>query len=1200
MQDDNSPVSTPKPTDRFFDRQVFSFWSFLTIERLLVVLIILLTIVSRFYDVGARVMAHDEINHVVPSYSISTYVYDPVTHGPFQFHAIAMSYFLFGASDFTSRIPAAVFGVAVVIFTLFGWKRYLGRIGALIGGVLFMISPYILFYSRYTRNEIFIVFWGLVMLWLFLRYLEDGKQKWLLWLAFIVAMHYSDKATSYIFTAEALVFLALLFVRECARAKWPTVKERNNFVSVFLIALMCLAMVGGFYILHKSLSTPQSLIESSTLTGGGLAQATTSNLFASQLPMLVSAVLLVGAVIWLILLLIKGLGWKRIRSSRLFDLLVFQLLLVLPLLTALPIQALGFHAMDTSTASIIRTGIVFVLLFVLSTFLGLLWNRKTWLLGLAIFWSVFILFYTTFFTHGEGFFKGIVAALAYWMEQQGVQRGEQPLYYYALVQIPVYEYLPAIGALMTFFIACKKKLFFSKVSDTFQSPDLISEAQQSVLDLPSTAEPQDPINESAPQTQEASSCAILQVVDPVSTETGTVSEQIDYLPEGDNVRWHRRLFSLPEPDPQPAQSLPIALLLLYWSLMSLLAFSIAGERMPWLTTHITMPLILSTSFGLGFLVEKFDWGTLKINRGWLVALVSIVFVIAASNLIGSFLGNNPPLQGKTLAELQATSTFLLAAVGTIASGLALVYLLRTWRLFTYLKLVVMLCFGFMGIFTARTAYRAAYINYDNAKELLVYAHASRDMKDVLEQVETISRRLYGDISIPVAYDNESLYPFWWYFRDYPNKKYVGETFTRDLRDSPIILVGAANYSKVEPVVREGFYVYDYTRMWWPNEFYQRQTLKSVWEAISNPAIRAGLWNLWFNRDYSQFAIATNNPSLTLATWSPANDLRMYIRKDIAAQMWEFGLAPEPETPTIDPYQDQTISLEPSKVITVASESTFNAPRGLALAEDDSIFVADSRNHRIVHLDQSGLFLNAWGGYANVLEGVAPQGMFNEPWGVAVGPDGNVFVTDTWNQRIQVFTPQGQFIRMWETFLVDGAVDSFWGPRGIVVDETGRVFVTDTGKQRVVIFDSQGNYISQFGTRGLEQGQLDEPVGIALDQAGYVYIADTWNARIQVFAPLSDGAYASETYWEVDAWKSSSLEDKPFIALNASGDVFFTDPERGYILQFSNNGEFIQRWGGFDNSYLMGIINGIAITTEDQVWVTDATSNALLLFEPPSP
>ena len=172
-----SPLKTRN--DRWLDKAVFPWWRNFTVEQLLIAVIIILTVVTRFYDLGARTMAHDEINHVVPAYTIENYVYDPVTHGPFQFHALALSYFLLGDSDFSARVPAALFGIGVVIFTLFAWRRYLGRVGAICAAALFMISPYILFYSRYTRNEIFIVFWGVVMLWLFLRYMEDGQPKWL-------------------------------------------------------------------------------------------------------------------------------------------------------------------------------------------------------------------------------------------------------------------------------------------------------------------------------------------------------------------------------------------------------------------------------------------------------------------------------------------------------------------------------------------------------------------------------------------------------------------------------------------------------------------------------------------------------------------------------------------------------------------------------------------------------------------------------------------------------------------------------------------------------------------------------------------------------------------------------------------------------------------------------------------------------------
>jgi uncharacterized protein (TIGR03663 family) len=163
----------------WLDRPVLAFLPQVTIYHLILALILITTALSRFILLGERVMSHDEVNHVVPAYTFyqgGGYRYDPITHGPLQFHLIALSYTLFGDSDFTARIPDALFGIAVVAFALLAFKRYLGRVGALVAGLLFTISPYISYYSRYTRNEIYIVFWGMALLWGVLRYLEYGRK----------------------------------------------------------------------------------------------------------------------------------------------------------------------------------------------------------------------------------------------------------------------------------------------------------------------------------------------------------------------------------------------------------------------------------------------------------------------------------------------------------------------------------------------------------------------------------------------------------------------------------------------------------------------------------------------------------------------------------------------------------------------------------------------------------------------------------------------------------------------------------------------------------------------------------------------------------------------------------------------------------------------------------------------------------------
>ena len=91
-------------------------------ETLFWILLLVLALFSRFYILGARVMSHDENSHVYYSwrfYEGQGFAHDPLMHGPFQFHLIAPTYFMFGDNDFTARIPAAVFSVATVMFMWF-------------------------------------------------------------------------------------------------------------------------------------------------------------------------------------------------------------------------------------------------------------------------------------------------------------------------------------------------------------------------------------------------------------------------------------------------------------------------------------------------------------------------------------------------------------------------------------------------------------------------------------------------------------------------------------------------------------------------------------------------------------------------------------------------------------------------------------------------------------------------------------------------------------------------------------------------------------------------------------------------------------------------------------------------------------------------------------------------------------------------
>ncbi len=296
------------------------------------------------------------------------------------------------------------------------------------------------------------------------------------------------------------------------------------------------------------------------------------------------------------------------------------------------------------------------------------------------------------------------------------------------------------------------------------------------------------------------------------------------------------------------------------------------------------------------------------------------------------------------------------------------------------------------------------------------------------------------------------------------------------------------------------------RLWWPNENYTNLTWNRLWEVILNPQLRSAVWQIWLNRDYRAYANLTGQMTqFAPETWQPAERMRVYIRKDVAAKTWSTRVTlASTETEQVDPYAKQMVDFQPLQVIGSAGTQPgqFQAPRGIKVAPDGSLYIADSRNHRVQHLASDGSVIEAWGTFVDENQGEAPGGTFNEPWDVAIGKDGSIYVADTWNHRIQKFSSSGKFLKMWGYFGQGEQPEAFWGPRGLAVDPEGRVFVVDTGNKRVVVFDPEGNYITQFGSAGLEPGQMDEPVGITFDASGNAYVIDTWNQRISVFSRVN--------------------------------------------------------------------------------------------------
>jgi predicted membrane-bound mannosyltransferase/DNA-binding beta-propeller fold protein YncE len=1126
-------IASPEQKTSWLDRPVINSFT-LSWETILFAGILLLVILTRFYDLEPRVMSHDETTHVFFSWRLyrgDGYAHDPMTHGPLQFHLVALSYFLFGDNDASARVPAVLMSIAAVAF-LWNYRRYLGRAGTLAAAFLFLISPYLLYYSRYVRNEALVVLFGVIMLWAIMRYLETGSWRYIYWLTAATILNYTTKETAFIYTAQALIFLALFFIGRVLKATWAFPENRSRFLITLAVALIFLTAAGGTFLVGQeaaALSPTETAPPS--IPGQELPEASPATYL---LPIIALGILAVLSFLGAAFFLIRGYTLAKIRSERSFDLIILLGTLVLPMLAPFPVYLVGWNPLDYSSEGLLRTGVFLVPMVLIAIAIGLWWNPKLWLINAAVFYGVFTILFTTIFTNGNGFFTGLVGSLGYWLEQHGEMRGNQPWYYYTLIQIPVYEFLPALGSVLAvyYFGICRQIRSIS-------TGDEVTADQE--------------INENGSDTQPTLS-----------------SKNLAFL------------------------------LLGFWVITSIIAYSIAGEKMPWLTVHIAFPLALLAGWGFGHLIESIDWTRFRLLRGMALLILLPIFFVSLATTLGYLVFNQLPFQGTSLDQLQVTTGFMSSLIVLIGSVLILARLLRTWPLAEFISVAGLTVFALLAILTIRTAVQATYINYDYATEYLVYAHSSHGPKEVLAQIEEISWRTTDGLALEVAYDNQTTYPFWWYLRNFENQRYYGSNPTRDLREAPVILVGDQNYGKLEPIVGQAYHQFDYIRLWWPNQDYFNLTWERIWNAISNPEWRSAIFQIWFNRDYSLYGDLTGR-DMSLPKWEPSARMRMYIRKDITAQLWNYGTGPAPEDIITDPYENKEVQLFADLILGSAGQEPgyFQRPRGLAVAPDGSIYVADTDNHRIQHIARDGTPITVWGSFSGHDSTSASPATFHEPWGLAIGLDGSIYVADTWNHRIQKFSSQGEFITMWGYFGQAESPIAFWGPRDVVVDADGRVFVTDTGNKRVVIFDSDGNYLNQFGSTGLAPGQFDEPVGMALDDQGRLYVADTWNQRIQAFEPDGTGNFRPLTSWEVYAWFGSSLDNKPYLSVDQSGRVYTTDPEGYRVLVFTPEGDIIKYWGDYSvGSDGFGLAGAVASDPLGGVWVSDTGNSRIMHFTLP--
>jgi len=181
----------------------------------------------------------------------------------------------------------------------------------------------------------------------------------------------------------------------------------------------------------------------------------------------------------------------------------------------------------------------------------------------------------------------------------------------------------------------------------------------------------------------------------------------------------------------------------------------------------------------------------------------------------------------------------------------------------------------------------------------------------------------------------------------------------------------------------------------------------------------------------------------------------------------------------------------------------NLERPVAVAVDNEnrfLYVVDAKASRLAVFDADHLtFLRFLGKPSDPLD--PAEGTFATPLGVAVDNDGNVFVSDTLNDRVQMFDADGGFVQMFGKQGV--APGTFMRAKGIAVDADGHVYVTDAEFSNVQVFNAEGRALAVFGSHGTDPGQFSLLTGIFIDARNRILVADQWHARVQVFRYFTD-------------------------------------------------------------------------------------------------
>jgi RHS repeat-associated protein len=267
----------------------------------------------------------------------------------------------------------------------------------------------------------------------------------------------------------------------------------------------------------------------------------------------------------------------------------------------------------------------------------------------------------------------------------------------------------------------------------------------------------------------------------------------------------------------------------------------------------------------------------------------------------------------------------------------------------------------------------------------------------------------------------------------------------------------------------------------------------------------------------------------------------------------------------------------------SEDGEFSHPGGMVVDANGDLWVADVGNDRVQKLDDEGNFLSSFGSTGS------GNGQFDGPTDIDIDSEGNLWVVDSGNSRVQKFSASGEYVSQLGS--AGAGNGQLAGPKGLAIDEEDDVWVADSGNHRVQEFRSSGEFVQVIGVEGGEEETIFSPTSVAVSPNGHVLVAEYGRCRVSEF---------DQTGSFVDAFGSVGQGDgeffgTPMLEVDDQGMIWVGDQGNARIEYFNADGRYLGEIGtrGSGEGQLdFSVPSGIAADDQGMLWVSDSLNNRI--------